>query len=245
MQVLGVSISTLSHNEILARVEAFLVEAKFHRVATVNPEFLVRAEKDQVFKESLQQADLCVADGIGIVWAGWLQRKRITRFPGADLLHEILLLAERDGHGVYLAIKKDGLSSYEEIKVALVKQYPNIKISGNDIDLSLNQESRIRNRDSQFSIHDSVVFCNFGAPEQELFLESLRNNPGDIRLAMGVGGAFDFLTGKQTRAPRCLCIIGLEWLWRLILQPKRWKRIWNAVVIFPVKVLLGSSVSKE
>ena len=246
LSILGVSISTLSRNEILARAEAFLVETKFHRIATVNPEFLVRAEKDPAFKQSLQQADLCVADGIGIVWAGWLQGKRVTRFPGVDLLHEILSRAERDGLSVFLAIKKDGLSSYEEIRMALLKKFPRLTIDGVDVEVDSYQVSSIKYQ--VYGIPNTkyrILLCNFGAPEQEFFLESLRNNPGDVRLVMGVGGAFDFLTGKQTRAPRCLRVIGLEWLWRLILQPKRWKRIWNAVVIFPVKVLLGSSVSKE
>lgn len=232
LSILGVSISTLSRNEILARAEAFLVEAKFHRIATVNPEFLVRAEKDPAFKQSLQQADLCVADGIGIVWAGWFQGKRVTRFPGVDLLHEILSRAERDGLSVFLAIKKDGLSSYEEIRMALLKKFPRLTIDGADVGIKNAEASKLKAKSYK------LLLCNFGAPEQEFFLESLRNNPGDVRLAMGVGGAFDFLTGKQTRAPRCLRAIGLEWLWRFIFQPCRFKRIWNAVVVFVVKVLL-------
>lgn len=231
LSILGVSISTLSRNEILARAEAFLVEAKFHRIATVNPEFLVRAEKDPAFKQSLQQADLCVADGIGIVWAGWFQGKRVTRFPGVDLLHEILSRAERDGLSVFLAIKKDGLSSYEEIRMALLKKFPRLTIDGADVGIKNAEASKLKAKSYK------LLLCNFGAPEQEFFLESLQNNPSDIRLAMGVGGAFDFLTGKQTRAPRCLRAIGLEWLWRFILQPRRFKRIWNAVVVFVVKVL--------
>ena len=231
MKLLGVPISQLSQEEILAQVKVFLAEPKFHRIATVNPEFLVLADTDQVFKNSLLAADLCVADGFGIVLAGLLRGKKITRFPGVDLFHEVLTIAERDGHSVFLVINKDGLSSYEEIRLALLKKYPRLLIHG--IDVSVNEDL-----DSKFEIRDSkIILCNFGAPEQELSLESLRSTPGNIRLAMGVGGSFDFLTSKQKRAPQCLRTIGLEWLWRLILQPKRWKRIWNAVIVFPVKVL--------
>jgi glutamyl-tRNA synthetase len=93
-------------------------------------------------------------------------------------------------------------------------------------------------------IHNSIVLCNFGAPEQELFLMKLKDNSGDIRFAMGVGGSFDYLTGKQKRAPKWLRVIGLEWLWRLILQPKRFKRIWNATVVFLVKSLKKSHTCK-
>jgi len=86
--------------------------------------------------------------------------------------------------------------------------------------------------------------CNFGAPYQELLLAGLRNQPGTIRVAMGVGGSFDFLTGKVKRAPRWMRAVGLEWLWRLLLQPRRLKRIWNAVVVFPVQVFLKNKPGK-
>lgn len=233
MELLGVPISSSKRGEILSQVRMFLTEPRFHRIATVNPEFLVMADNDPVFKQSLLSADLCVADGIGIVLTGLLQGKRIVRFPGVDLMHEILTIAERDGHTVYLAIKKDGLSSYEEIRTVLLQEHPRLLIDGKDVSVQEPWESyQLKAKSYQ------LLFCNFGAPDQELFLESLRAHPGDVRLAMGVGGSFDFLTGKQKRAPQWLRNMGLEWLWRLILQPKRWRRIWNAVVIFPMKVLI-------
>lgn len=221
MELLGVPISTASREDLLAEVRKYLHEPTFHRIATVNPEFLVLGEKDQAFKDSLLAADLCVADGFGIVFAGWLKGKRITRIPGADLVKEILKIAEREHYNVSLAIKKDGLSSYEEIREALIKKHPQLRITS-----ELTQAE--------------VVLCNFGAPEQELFLESLRSNPGALRLAIGVGGSFDYLTGKLRRAPKTMRFLGLEWLWRLILQPKRIKRIWTAVVTFPIKVVISS-----
>ncbi len=231
MELFGISITSASREEILARVKMFLTEPRFHRIATVNPEFLVRADHDEVFKQSLQKADLCVADGMGIVLAGWLQGRRVTRFPGVDLLHEILTIAERDGHTVYLAIKKDGLSSYEEIRMALLKKYPALVVSGTDALLSGigNWKLEIGN--------SAIVLCNYGAPMQEIFLANLKEAGVTSQLAMGVGGSFDFMTGKQKRAPQWLRAVGLEWLWRLILQPSRFRRIWNAVVVFPMKVL--------
>ena len=232
-EILGVAVTSASRAEILAQVVTFLGESRFHRIATVNPEFLVMADNDPVFKQSLLSAQLCVADGIGIVLAGWLRRMNVTRFPGVDLLHEILTIAERNGHTVYLAIKKDGLSSYEEIRTALLQKHPRLLIDGSDVSVKEPWESyQLKAKSYQ------LLFCNFGAPAQELFLEGLRAHPGDVRLAMGVGGSFDFMIGKQKRAPQCLRAVGLEWLWRLIQQPSRWKRIWNAVVAFPMKVLI-------
>ena len=228
MDILGIAITHLTRNEISDRLHQFLAEPKFHRITTVNPEFLLRAEKDEAFHQALLDADLRVADGFGIVLAGLWHGKRITRFPGADLMTEILRIANEKKLSVYLAVRADGLSTYEEIRTVLQKKYPDLKINGADIDSKIH--------DPQFMIHNSITFCNFGAPEQEIFLDSLKDQNG-IRLALGVGGAFDYLTGKQKRAPRWLRTIGLEWCWRLMQQPKRWRRIWNAVVVFPFRVL--------
>lgn len=232
-EILGVAVSNASRTEILAQVMTFLGEPRFHRITTVNPEFLVMADHDEAFKQSLLSADLCVADGTGIVLAGLLKGKNVTRFPGADLLHEILTIAERGGHPVFLVIKKDGLSSYQEIRLSLLERYPKLSVAGVEVIMTeLWEHYQLKAKSYK------LVLCNFGAPAQELFLESLRVNPGDIRLAMGVGGSFDFLTGKQKRAPLWLRTLGLEWLWRFIHQPSRFRRIWNAVVVFPIRLLI-------
>lgn len=239
MRLFDINISDASREETLTQVSYFLAEQKFHRIATVNPEFLVLAEKHPEFKETLLAADLCIADGFGVVLAGWLQGKKVTRFPGADLLYEILTIAERDGYSVFLAIRQDGLSSYEEIRVALLKIFPKLVIVGADVDAESRDNSLLK------ALHSVLFLCNFGAPSQELFLENLRNVPSDVRLALGVGGAFDFLTGKVKRAPSCLRRSGFEWLWRFILQPRRFKRIWTAVVIFPWCVVCSWQNSKK
>lgn len=234
MKILGIDIDTLTRKETLARVRTFLDKPGFRRIATVNPEFLVLAEKDNAFRETLLTADLRIADGFGITLAGLFQGRYIPRFPGADLMEEILSIANEQKLSLFLAVRRDGLCTYEEIRAAVIKKYPHIIIDGENIAESVFESCKLH------ATNCKLIFCNFGAPEQELFLESLRNNPGTIRLAMGVGGSFDYLTGKQKRAPRSLRAIGLEWLWRLILQPKRFKRIWNAVVIFPTKVIFSN-----
>ncbi|MFZ3032166.1 MAG: WecB/TagA/CpsF family glycosyltransferase, partial [Candidatus Moraniibacteriota bacterium] len=215
IEILGVPVSVDGRGRVLEKVGSYLREARFHRIATVNPEFLVLACQNNLFRENLRAADLRIADGFGMVLAGLLQGEEVPRFPGVDLLYDILSLAEKDGYPVFLAIRKDGLSSYEEIRQALLKKYPHLSISGLDMTIG-----DLKNYQLPATTY-RLILCNFGAPDQELFLEGLRNTQGDIRLAMGVGGSFDYLTGKQKRAPKCLRAIGLEWLWRLILQPWR------------------------
>ena len=225
----GISLLSLSKKEILSRVRLSLTGDSFHRIATVGPEFLLRVREDGKFKENLLRADLRVADGFGITLAGWLSGRHISRFPGADLMYEILKEAEIRDLSVFLAIRKNGLSSLGEIQTALLKKYPRLKVIGEEFEKTTNYQL--------LTTHYPLVFSNFGAPDQEYFLESLRGQANEVKLAMGVGGAFDFLTGKLPRAPKALRAIGLEWFWRLILQPSRWKRIWRAVVVFPMLVI--------
>lgn len=229
MQILSVTIDALLRKEVLAHAVRFLEEPGFHRIATVNPEFLVLAEKNEVFRQTLAQADLRVVDGFGIVLAGFFRGEKVERYPGVDLMEEILSIANERQLSVFFVVRQDGFSSFEEVRVSTLKKYPNIIVDGTDMDVY-----------QVYEIHNTkydILLCNFGAPEQEFFLESLRNHPGSVRLVMGVGGALDFLTGKQKRAPRWMRVVGLEWLWRLALQPQRLGRIWQATGVFLWRVL--------
>ena len=233
MEILGVRIDNLEKKEILEKIESFLTGNNFHQIATVNPEFILEAQKNEEFKKILGKCDLNVADGFGIKMA-FLRSGRFLRcrFAGADLLHEILSIAERKNQGVFLIVNKHGLSSLEEIKESLIKLYPKLRIEGSISDPNITEHN--------LQISDfSVLFCNFGAPNQEIFLNSIKND--SMRIAMGVGGSFDFVTGKIKRAPVLLQKTGLEWFWRLLMQPKRIKRIFNAVVVFPIRVIFSKN----
>ena len=128
---------------------------------------------------------------------------------------EIFRIANEKKISVYLAVRADGLSSYEEVREVILKKYPNIKIDGENRVVAEFKSYQLKAKNYQ------LVFCNFGAPEQETYLETLRSNPGNLRLAIGVGGSFDYLTGKLKRAPKIMRLIGLEWLWRLIKNPRK------------------------
>ncbi len=228
-RILGVRVDNLSRREILEKTAFFLSEPKFHQIATVGPEFVLLAQKDEKFRDILNECDLNVADGVGI-WFAFIRYFNFlkARFTGIALMMKILKMAEKRELGVFLAARKDGLSSWEETKAAIIKIYPNLIIGG----ANLGKESIL------YQIPDTkykILLCNFGAPYQEYFINSVKNDT--IRLAMGVGGSFDFLTGKTKRAPKILRRFGFEWLWRLFQQPNRWKRIFRAAVVFPIKVI--------
>lgn len=222
-------VDNFSREEILEKISCFLNEEKFHQVATVNPEFILEAEKDREFQKILNSCGLNVADGIGIRFAFWKFGEKLRcRMTGADLLEEILKIASNKGLEIFLAANSRGLSSWEETRDAILKKYPNLLIKGENLNKN-NPEYHVENGATQ------LLFCNFGAPFQEKFLNFQKD--GKIRLAVGVGGSFDYLTGKLKRAPKWMQFFGVEWFWRLMLQPKRIKRIWNAVFVFPVKIL--------
>lgn len=225
MKIFDVPIDNLSKNDIIEIIKQWLLEGGFHRITTINPEFLLLAHSHPKFRQALQSADLRIADGVGINFPFWLAgEKLIVRFPGTDLLDEILQIAETKGYGVALALYEQGLSNPVKIKTALLERYPKLQVEM----LSLREPQ---------SSQAAILFCNYGAPLQELYLETFRTRNTSFRLVMGVGGAFDFLTGAISRAPKWMRSLGLEWLWRLMQQPSRFKRIWNAVVVFPIKVL--------
>jgi N-acetylglucosaminyldiphosphoundecaprenol N-acetyl-beta-D-mannosaminyltransferase len=240
MNIIGTRVDNFSKKEILEKIRTFLSEPKFHQIATINPEFILEAERNIEFKNILNNCDLNVADGFGIRLAFWRFGKHLKcRLAGADLMLEILKIASEKKLSIFLAINKDGLSTFEEIHDAIHKIYPDLIIDGENLSFNCHAELVSTSHEILKQVQDDrcILLCNFGAPDQELFINSQKC--ANIKLAMGVGGSFDFLTGKVKRAPYLMQIIGLEWLWRLIQQPKRFKRIFNAVIIFPIKIILN------
>jgi N-acetylglucosaminyldiphosphoundecaprenol N-acetyl-beta-D-mannosaminyltransferase len=239
MDILEVKIDNLSRLKIFDKIKSFLQEEKFHQIATVNPEFILQSQKDLEFRNILNDCDLNVADGVG-VWFAFLRYGKYlkSRMAGIDLMLEILKLANENKLAVFLVSHESALSSWEETRNAILKKYPNLKINGTILDTECPKGHSV----SILSKDNEIVFCNFGAPEQEKFLHSLKSlENSKIKLAMGVGGSFDFLTGRRKRAPICIRKAGLEWLWRFLQEPKyRAKRIFRAVIIFPIRVLFSA-----
>lgn len=239
MKILGVRIDNLTKKEILEKIESFLVEDGFHQIATINAEFILEAEKNSEFKDILNNSHLNIADGISLKYAFVRYRKWLkSRWAGADLMHEILYLAYKKNYSVFIANNKFGLSTFAEIAERLDALYPTMEVQGADIDPCYQRNwPKIKDH--------NILLCNFGAPFQELFINSVKN--GNIKLAMGVGGSFDLVCGKVRRAPKWMRFFGLEWLYRLIFQSwrdfefliRRWKRVYNAVIVLPIKIIFN------
>ncbi len=204
--------------------------APYTHIVTLNPEILLAARADERYRQVLNAATYNLVDGVGICFASLLYGVRVpARMTGTMLLHMILSeLDARHGH-VYLAIYRGGLSTYRDVADALQKTYPHITISGKEY------EKNAVISDETLPGTVDVVVCNFGAPAQERFLHNLHGTL--VKIGIGVGGACDFCTHKLPRAPRWMRKSGLEWLYRVIKQPRRYKRIMRATIVFSTVVI--------
>lgn len=238
ISILKVNIGNLDRKSILGELDSCLEGNGFKQIVTVNPEFVLEAEKNEGFRDIINNAELSLVDGVGINFAFW--RKGVipkSRITGADLVWEILERASKKKLKVFLVANKKGISSWRETRRAIREKYPFLKVYGMNLDPRINTIEKLKNLSK---LHDShVLLCNFGAPQQEFFVSSVRNVETKLRLVMGVGGSFDFMTRKIRRAPMIMRFFGLEWLWRLIVQPQRVKRIFRAVIVFPIKVMFS------
>lgn len=237
--ILGIKLSDQTPADLLKNLDFFLMENQTRFITTPNPEIILRSQEDEEYFFILNSADLSIADGFGLVLAGIVSGQKIHRLPGSDLTVILLDKAEKQKLKVLIINRSDGLSQKEDIEESLKEKWPQLNFLILDTEkkesLSL-EENKIIN---DFAPH--IVFVGLGAPLQEKLIWHEKENWPGVRIAMGIGGSFDFITGKIKRAPKIFRISGLEWLWRLWIQPQnkkeRLKRIWTATVIFGLKVI--------
>ncbi len=187
-------------------------------VVTANPIMVVRAQKDPEFMDILRCADLLVPDGVGILWAarklGGHLPERVT---GGDLASGIL--NRKPGLGVFFLGGRPGVALRAKEKVE--REYPNVRVCGTHHGyFSETEEKEVAGNIA--AARPDVVFSCMGSPRQEKFLWKHRDQL-EAKVGIGLGGILDILAGDTKRAPEVLQKAGLEWLYRLILQPGRLK----------------------
>jgi len=235
VNILGVQIDNLAKAGALSKVEEFLSDGRQHYIVTPNPEMVVAAEKDKEFLEILNKADLAVPDGFGLILASrYLRRPIPERIAGVDLMLDICKIAEQKNYSVFLLGAKEGLAKPEEVVRSLTKKFSRLKISSDILAREEANEKIIQKINLE---KPEIIFVALGAGRQEKFIAENLNKILSVKIAMGVGGAFDFIAGKIKRAPKWLRKIGLEWLWRLFMQPWRFKRIFTATIKFSWKII--------
>jgi len=223
---MDIPFSNLTQNELLKdHIYPRINKEEKTFIVTANPEIVMQTRIDDIYKKSVKQADFIIPDGAGVVIASKIQGNPIKeRVTGFDLMFKLLNYAEQHHLSCYFLGAKQEVN---DRAVAEVKaQYPGIRIAGQHHgyftdDQSLEVARKIAEAKPDF------VFVAMGFPRQEKFIATCLPE-FDKGVFMGVGGVFDILAGEMTRAPRAWIKLNLEWLYRLIKQPFRWKRILKA-----------------
>lgn len=221
VDVLGVRVDNVSMEQACAAVAGFIEEPRCHQIATVNPEFILLARRNPEFARVLGESDLNLPDGENLVRAARLLGYSLQeRVAGSDLIWRIASLASEKGWKLFLLGAGEGVGAAAAEK--LRANYPTIQIAGvwsgspgerDEVD----QVNRVN------SSRAEILLVAYGAPAQDLWIGRNRKRL-QPRVAMGVGGAFDFIAGRVPRAPVWMQRAGLEWFFRLVRQPWRWRR---------------------
>lgn len=237
--ILNVRINTQKKQEILELAYKMLKSKKSHYIVTPNPEIVMTAFQDIYYLDVLNQADLKLPDGVGLKFASFLTKNRIKqRIKGVDFVEDLCNIASHHNYSVFfLGGEKDVAEKTANI---LKIKFPKLKIAGFDGGGRVSQDGVLQDKSILAKIKQSspdILFAAFGCPKQEKFIVRYLPKLKSVKIAIGVGGAFDFLSGKIKRAPKLFRFFGLEWLWRLIVEPKRIKRIYTATIKFPLSFL--------
>lgn len=222
IEILGIPVDAITEGEAVDWVTRALANDRPHQVATVNPEFVMRARRDPEFLGVLRRADLCLPDGVGLLWAARRTGRPLpARVAGVDFIQALAGTGVSFGWRFFFLGARPGVA--EAAADVLRREHPGIRITGTypgspDPATDAATVAAVRQAGAD------VVLVAYGAPAQDLWIA--RNLPATgARLGIGVGGAFDFIAGRTRRAPPWMQARGLEWLHRLAHQPWRWRRM--------------------
>jgi N-acetylglucosaminyldiphosphoundecaprenol N-acetyl-beta-D-mannosaminyltransferase len=235
VRVLGVRVDCMDMDAALHRIAQLVEGGGYHLVATVNPEFVMRARADHEFARVLESADICLADGSGVVWAARRQGCAIREpVTGVDLIPPLAALCAQRHFRLFLLGAAPGVAA--ELASRLRAEQPTL-------DVAVHSGSPDPASDAETvalieSHKPHVLLVAFGAPNQELWIRRMSERVG-VAVAIGVGGSFDYLTGRVPRAPAWMRRAGLEWMFRLVRQPWRIKRM-AVLPVYAWRVLLSS-----
>ncbi|WP_192986705.1 WecB/TagA/CpsF family glycosyltransferase [Carnobacterium mobile] len=221
VNVLNVSFDNLRQEELLAQLNHRIQIQQKTFVVTANPEIVMYANQYPNYMDIIKKADYITPDGIGIVKAArMLKTPIIERVAGYDLMLELLKNADKLNQSIYL------LGAKEEVILKTVKkiktEFPNIKLKGYHNGYFELTDKTLLNQ--AVEAQADIIFVGLGFPKQEEWIQNYLQHVTK-GLAMGVGGSFDAYTGTVKRAPAIFIKMNLEWFYRLLKQPTRFKRM--------------------
>lgn len=219
--ILGCGVDLLTMEQVVGQIETLIEQAQPSHIITLNAEIAYQARDDDSLRAIINSARIVTADGIGTVWAarklGWPIRERVT---GIDLIYAICRRAAVGGWPLYLLGAQPGVAA--SAALSLERAYPGLQIAGT-------HHGYFKDQDIPFLVEQirdaspSILLAALGAPKQEYFINKYKDEL-EVPVCIGVGGSFDVVAGNKKRAPELMIKLNLEWLYRLLAEPSRFKR---------------------
>lgn len=248
-QIFGVNIDDASPADLDKRLEDWFVGDQSRVIVTPNAEFLLEARKKPKFRQLLNRSDLAIADSVSLQYAvaALCDHRLEHRIPGVDLLESLSVVAVRHQARVLLLGGDPGSAEgsaqklrqrFEILDVVALDpgriswqatSFTN-DVTGNELAIDDSLVDRIE------ALAPSIVAVALGQHKQEQFIAQVKDRCPSVRIWIGVGGALEMISGQKRRAPHTMSRLGLEWLWRLLIEPRRAHRIFNASIVFPLLV---------
>lgn len=238
--ILGIRVHNVTMPEAIAIIESMVTDGNQHQIITANAEIIMAAQENEKYRSTLNGASLAFPDGMGVLLASKLIGKPLTeRVTGVDATRHIADIARRRGFRLFLLGAAEGVA--ERAASKLRHDFPGVNIVGTySGSPHPDEDKEICAIIERANPH--IIFVAYGAPKQELWVA--RNLPKlNARIALSIGGTFDFIAGDIPRAPLWMQKSGLEWFFRLLQEPRRWRRM-LALPRFAVAVVLGQLTRK-
>ncbi len=229
ISIFGVEILNVTFEESAKILKEFLQEDKLHTIVTPNTEIVMACKKDEKLKNLINDQDLVIPDGIGLVIGSKIRKKPLKeRVTGFDISMELIKIAHEEGYSLYLLGGEPGIALQAQKK--LQESFPGLDIVGTQHGYFKGTHLGQKGHPEELAViadinekKPDIIFLGLGFPKQEIWIEEYRNKLKS-KIIIGNGGVLDVIAGKSKRAPEIFIKLNLEWLYRLLKDPSRIKR---------------------
>lgn len=238
--VLGFNVDLFSFEDALQFVNQHLTENIGMQIVTINPEMIALGNQNDDFGRLLNEADLVIPDGVGVKLALKIKGVDQENIPGIEFSKKLISLCDLEGYSIGL------LGAKEEVIQAAAR---NLRKENEKLSITYIRNGYFNEQEEDIvaqelkAISPKVLFVALGAPKQELLISKLKQEMPQT-IFIGVGGSFDVWSGMVKRAPEIWQKMGLEWLYRTVKEPSRFKRIFPALPLFLIQVIMEAVKEK-
>jgi len=218
VKILGVRVDRVTMNQAIERIESFIKNSDSHVVVTADSSGLYAQLKDRELHSIMEGADLVTPDSFGVVWAAKKMNEKVEgRVNGVEIMDRVCALSAQKGYRLFFLGASPGVAEQAAERMRL--KYPGTNIVGTRHGYFPSSDDAVVAEEIA-PLKPDVLFVAMGIPRQEKFIASTKNIV-KFKVGIGVGGSFDVFSGNSKRAPKLVQKVNLEWLWRLIQNPKK------------------------